>query len=186
MHAISRPRVDSRSAGLLAVAIGLVLCAGVVAASLSIQENSGGAGGVQNPTGFLTQFQETGVLAAATPNPLPVQLSAIFGAPTVLAAASSAYLTDAGTAGDAAVAWTFSETVGIATHLEIEVELSVEYLVGAVTHTTASTVFVESQATAIGATLTFTLYWDAGAPTGITFVSESQIGQECSAVGVCP
>ncbi|MGA8543322.1 MAG: hypothetical protein WB947_07305 [Thermoplasmata archaeon] len=186
MHATSATKVDHRTAGLVAAVIVLIAGAGVVAASLTVLSTSGAASGVHHPTAFLTHFQETGTLSAATPNPVPARASLTAAAPSRLGAGSAAYLIDAGVVGHEAVEWTFSETVGMAVNAEIEIALTVEYTQGAATHTTTTTVYVESQAAAITGTHAFDLYWDAGVAAGITLESESQISQACTAVGACP
>jgi hypothetical protein len=186
MHASRASRVDRRSFAAGGGTIAVLVVTGLVAGSLVVSGNTGTGGGVQSPASFLAHFQETGVLAATTPAPVPVVLSAVLAAPSRLPAAGGAYLADAGVAGHLAIEWTFSETVGIAISQELEVSLNLEYDVGAVTHTSSLTVYAETQAVAIGGTLTFDLYWDAGAATGITFVSQAEIVQACAAVGTCP
>jgi len=80
----------------------------------------------------------------------------------------------------------FSETAGLTTATEIEISFTIQYLVG-VTSTTASiTVYIESQRLAPTGPYTFTVYWDSGHPTGVTFVQQLEVAQLCSAVGTCP
>jgi hypothetical protein len=186
MQATSHPRV-SRPAGWLVIGIvAALLVTGLAVGSFVIRGNSGGAGGEQNPASPLPDFPETGVAASTTTAPLPVVLSILPATPTRLAAAATSYLLDAGTVGDQAVAWTFSEAVGIPANQELEVAFSVQYDVAAVAHSAQVKVYVETQATLPRVAVAFTLYWDAGAATGITFVSEAEIAEACSAVGTCP
>jgi hypothetical protein len=186
MHPVAPSRLASRSWWLVGIAIAAVVAVGVVSAGFVVKGNSGNAGGEQNPTGFLTHFQQTGVFSTVTPNPIPAVLSTVVTLPTRLPAASTAYLLDAGVAGDEAAEWTFSESPGILLNQEMEISFTVQDEVGAATHTFTTAVFVESQAVALGAALTFDVYWDAAAAAGVTLVSETQIGQGCSAVGTCP
>ena len=169
------------SLGLIAL-----LAVGTVSAAFVIQTSAGGAGGVQAGSAFLTHWQQTGVLSAATPNPVPAAVSTVAALPTRLGGASTTFRMNAATAGDQAAEWVFSETTGIATNEEIEIEFVVQYTVGATSHTLSGSVYLESQAAAIPGTLTFDLFWDAGAAAGITFVAESEISQSCSVVGTCP
>lgn len=176
----------SRRWGFASVGLVALLAVGVVSAAFVIQSSSGGAGGVQSGLAFLAHWQQTGVESSATPTPRPAALSAIAAAPTRLAAAATSYLMDAATSGDEAVEWVFTESVGITPNQEIEVQFAVQYTVGAATHTSTGTVYLESQTVAPGAALTFDLYWDTGAATGVTLLSESEISQACSSVGTCP
>lgn len=169
--------------GVIAVA---ALATGIATAAFVIQTGSGGAGGVQTGSQFLMHWQQTGVISATTPNPAPARASVTVTAPTRLPAGSTSYSLDAAVAGDQSVEWVFSETTGIAANEEIEVALEITYTVGAVAHAVTVQVYFESQATALDATLTFDLYWDSGVATGVTFGSETQISQACSAVGTCP
>jgi hypothetical protein len=159
---------------------------GTVSAAFVIQNSTGAAGGVQNGSAFLAHWQQTGVVSSATPVPVPAALSTVAATPTRLPNGAIPYRMDAAARGDPAVEWIFSETTGIAVNQEIEIDFDVEFTLGGATHTATGSVYLESQAAAIGAALTFDLYWDSGAATGITFVSESQISQACAAVGTCP
>lgn len=170
----------------LAIAAALVLTSGLVAASFVVHSTSGEAGGVRTPAEFLTDWQQTGVASSVTPAPVPVALSSAVGAPTRLPMAAASFALDAGVAGHSALEWTFSETVGMAVNQEVELAFVIHYAVGGVPDTVSLTLYVESQATAIAAALTFDLYWDAGAAAGVAFVSESQISQGCVALGSCP
>jgi len=182
-----RPRPRGRYRTLLALAIALwALVAAGTAVSLEFTHSGETAAGSTNAGEFLTHFQQTGSAATTTPAPLPAVLSASAAAPTVLGGASTRYLVNAGVAGDQASDWTFTETVGIALNLEIELRFQVTYAVGAVTTTFAATAYVESQAAAPGATLTFTVYWDSGHATGVVLQSELEVSQACPAVGTCP
>jgi hypothetical protein len=164
-----------------AIAIG-----GVGVGAFALHANSGSASGVQNPAAALTHFQETGVLASATPTPVPVVLSLVGTLPTRLPGVATTFLLNTGVGGHQAVEWTFSESVGILTSQEIELRFSIQYDVGALAQTATVTAFVETQLGALVGALVFTLYWDSGATTGDTFVSESEIAEACTAIGTCP
>jgi hypothetical protein len=170
----------------LVLAVALLVGTGALAASWVVTHSTGTAGGERNGSVFLTDWQQTGVLSSTTPNPLPALVSLAVATPTRLPAVATPYRLDAGAVGNLAVEWTFSESVGLTVNQELEVSLTVQYLVGAVTHTVGLVVFLESQAVGIAAPLTFTFYWDSGAATGVTFGSESQISLGCAAVGTCP
>jgi hypothetical protein len=186
----SADRVDTvsprRRSWTIGIALTALLCAGLVSASFVIQSGNGGASGVQNQTAFLTHWQQTSVVGSVTPNPAPATLSLSSAAPTRLPGGSRSYTLDAAAAGNTALEWTFSETVGIQVNQELEIAVTVNYTLAAVSHTAVVTVFVESQAAAPRGTLTFNAYWDSGVATGITFTSESEISQACAAVGSCP
>jgi hypothetical protein len=167
-------------------ALGVLLAVGIVSAAFVIAPTSSGAGGQTNGSTFMTHWQQTEVRSGATPNPVPGAVSLAVATPTRLGGASGSLRLNAAVAAHEAVEWTFTESVGATTNQELEVAFAVEYTVGVVFHNATLTAFLESQAAAIGATLTFNIYWDSGAAAGITFVSESEISQACSAVGVCP
>ena len=177
-----------RVVALTTIAAGLFLLAavGVAAVSLTIGHSNETFAGEEDPTTFLTHWQETGSLQGTTPRPAPTVLSAVAATPTVLPAASTAYLIAAGTAGDEAAEWTFQETAGVAANLEIELQFTVHDVVGGTAASHAYTVYLETQTAVIGGTLTFTLYWDGGATTGVTLVSQYEVAQTCVAVGTCP
>ncbi len=175
-----------RSWGWLAVIVVAGIAVGTGTAAFVVQSGSGSAGGVQTGSQFLMHWQQTGVISATTPDPVPALASVAVALPTRLTAASSSFALDAATAGHEAVEWVFSETAGIATSQEIEVAVQVTYTVGTVAHSVAVEAYLETQVAAIGETLTFDLYWDSGAATGVTFASETEISQACSAVGSCP
>jgi hypothetical protein len=168
------------------LSVGVLLSSGALAVSLTIINTSGGAGGVENGSLFLTHWQQTGVLSALTPNPVPPRASVVVATPTRLPGASGSLSLDPAVAGDQALEWTFTESVALPINEEVEIAFDVQYTVGAVPHTATATVFLESQAVAIGAPLTFNLYWDTGAPGGATFGAESEISQACTGVGACP
>jgi hypothetical protein len=178
--------VGRRSWWLLGVAVVLLVSVGIVSASFVLQSNSGHAGGVENGSVFLKNWQQTGALSSATPAPVPALVGLTASAPTRLPAAAASFGLDAGVNGHQALEWTFSESVGILVNQEIEVSFNVQYSIGATAHTTTVTAYLESQAATIGAPLSFNFYWDTGAATGITFTTESEISQACSAVGTCP
>ncbi|MGC2788831.1 MAG: hypothetical protein WA547_02080 [Thermoplasmata archaeon] len=170
-----------------AAVIALTVAVGGFAASLTFAHSTGDVGGIGATSPFLSGWQQTGVAASATPDPVPTPMSATVTVPTRLpATAGSLSVSAGGVAGHQALEWTFTETVGIPVNEEIELDLSIQYTAGAVSHNLTETAFLETQAGALGASLVFNLYWDAGAPAGITFGAESEISQVCSGVGTCP
>jgi hypothetical protein len=181
-----RPVLPRGAGWLVLAALAIVAVVGIATAAYVIQSNSGAAGGVQNGSAFLSHWQQTAVVSTTTPARVPAALSTTVGAPTRLPATSTPYRVDAATAGDPAAEWVFVESTGIGLNLEIEVEYTVQYTLGAVAHTASGTVYLESQAAAPGADLTFELYWDSGSAAAIELVTESEISQACSAVGSCP
>jgi hypothetical protein len=177
------PRSRAWTLGLTVAALAI---AGGAVGSFAIHGTTSTSGGIENAAAWLAHWQETGVIAATTPAPVPPLLSALPTTPSRLAVAGASYLVDAGVAGDLAIEWRFAESVGILANQEIDLAFTIQYEVGIVAHTATVTVFVETQATAPVGTLAFTLYWDAGAATGITFSSETEIAQSCPSVGTCP
>jgi hypothetical protein len=173
---------------LLAVGLGAILLttAWAAAAGIRIVPSTETWAGLQSPTEELNDWKETGAVLSVTPTPKPAALGTAAGAPTRLAAAAAGYLLDAGTAGDTALAWSFSEAVGLGTNLEIELDFTIHWTRGGTAEASTLTVYVETQATAIGAAVVFTFYFDAGAATGILFASEYALSQSCATVGACP
>lgn len=169
----------------LAIATAAILGAGA-AVSLQVTHSTESASGLSNHGDFLTHFQQIGSTSSTTPNPAPAVLSAAAATPTVLAGASASYLVDVGVAGHQAADFLFQETVGIALSTEVELRFQVTYVIGATTTTFAGTAYVETQAAAPGATLTFNIYWDSGQAAGVTLQSQLEVSQVCSAVGTCP
>ena len=179
-------RPPGRAWWLVAVGVAVVLTAGAVTAGFTIGASTGGAGGVHDGSSFLTDWQQNAVLSSVTPNPAPTAASTAVAAPTRLAGASGAFALDPAVAGDLSVEWTFTEATGMPPSQEIELSFGVQYVIGGVSHDVTGTVYLESQAAAIPAALTFDFYWDAGVTVGATFAIESQISQACGAVGTCP
>lgn len=171
-----------------ALAIGALLLstAFVAAASLRIVSSSESFGGQESPTSYLADWEETGAAPSTTPTPVPTELSATMAAPTRLATAATSYVVNDGTAGHTALAWSFTQATGLATNLELELSFTLHWTNAGTAETGSVTVYVETQAAAIGAALAFTLFFDAGAATGIVFVSQYELTQSCSAVGTCP
>ncbi len=180
-------RVRRRLAGFaLAIGVLLLSTAFVAAASLRIGSSTESFGGQESPTSYLADWEETGAGPSATPAPVPAELSASMAAPTRLASVATSYLVNAGTADHTALAWSFTQATGLATNLELELAFTLHWTNDGTAETGSVTVYVETQAAAIGAALAFTLYFDAGAATGIVFVSQYELTQSCSAVGTCP
>lgn len=170
------------------VALGITafLTAGGLAASLTVASTTGGAGGVQDGSAFMIHWQQNGVASAAIPNPVPGAASQAVVTPTRLPGAGLSFRLNAAVVGHQAVEWSFTESVGMPVNQEVEIAFAVQYSVGGVSHSGGGMVYLESQAAAIGAAVTYNFYWDSGAAAGITFGAETEISQACSAVGTCP
>ncbi len=181
-----RPRRSRRRLlvlGLVALLAGVGLILGVPFRVGSSPEE---LGAVVSPTEFLTHWQFVGSAAGTTPLAAPRVWSASAATPTRLGRVSASALIDAGVGGDAAVVWTFNETVGMAVSTELELAFTVHYTVGGTAHTAADTVYVETSALALTGTVTFSVYWDSGGTAAVTFGSQFVLSQACAAVGTCP
>jgi hypothetical protein len=173
----------------LAVAVLLVavLAIGEVGGvALQITHSTETLAGVEVPAQYLAHWQQVGSESGVTPAPVPRLWSGAVGAPTRLSRFATSDRIDAAVAGHLALVWVFNETVGIAAATEIEINFHVQYLVGVTTTLATITVYIETQRAALAAPLTFTVYWDSGHATGVTFVDQLEVAQVCSAVGTCP
>jgi len=174
------------TAGHLAL-VGVVAAALVVGAvSFHITRSTETAGGVSSSTQFLVHWQQTGSESGTVPGRLPLQLSGTVAGPTVLPRANSRFLLNPGTRGHEAMEWLLSETVGMSVSTEMELTFVVHYTVGTTATTFSGTFYVETQPIAITVTETYTVFFDTGHATGVTFDSQLQISQACAAVGTCP
>jgi len=119
----------------------------------------------------------------AMPAP-PALLSTSSAAPTVLPAASTSYRMNPATAGNTSVRWEFHETTATPTSTELELR----FTDGLTRAATTITVYLETQPTALGATLTFFVYWDAGAfgTSGVTVQTMQVNVLVCTGIGHCP
>jgi len=142
--------------------------------------------GIQTPAEFLGHWQQVGSESGVPPRPLPRLWSGSVVAPTRLTRFSATDRIDAATAGNLALVWVFNETVGVSAGTEIELNFHIHYLVGVTAATASITVYIETQRAALTGTLTFTVYWDSGHATGVTFVDQLEVAQACPALGVCP
>ncbi len=159
---------------------------GVAGLTFHVTHSTETFAGIQAPTQFLGHWQQVGSESGVSPAPVPRLWSGTVGTPTRLSRFSSAYSIDTATAGNLALAWVFNETTGITTSTEIEIHFQIQYLVGVTAHSASITSYIETQHGALAGTLTFTVYWDAGQVTGVTFVDQLQVTQSCIAVGTCP
>jgi hypothetical protein len=167
---------------LLAVVAGFGL-----AASFTVTQGPAIAGGGEyHATNSIPWWTESSAGIAIVQTPVPATLSGVVGTPTVLAGAAASYSINAATANDVGQYWKFSEATTVTVNTELELAFTVS--TGAVPAVTTVIAYVETQAAAPGAAITFTLYYDLGSPaTGtITLNSVSELVQECSAVGTCP
>src|SRR5580658_5355361 len=142
--------------------------------------------GIRAPAQFLVHWQQVASESGTVPTPAPFTWSGTVGAPSRLPRFSGTDAINAGTAGHVALVWVFNETVGVATSAEMELTFHIVYTVGAVTTSVAITSFIETQRRAPAGPLTFTVVWDSGHTTGVTFVSQLEVTQACLAVGTCP
>ncbi len=142
--------------------------------------------GLQAPTDFLPQWQQVGSLAGTSPAGVVRLWSGTATAPTRLPVLSSTTRINTLTAGDQALVWVFNETVGIALSTEIELRFVLQYHFGTATTSVTATAYIETQRRALGAPLSFTVYWDSGQATGVTWVNQLEVSLVCPAVGTCP
>jgi len=156
------------------------------AAGFQIGHSTESASGSQDSATFLVHWQQTGQLTGTIPFRVPGLLSGTVATPTVLPAGNRREMLNPGTAGHTALEWTFQETVGIPTSTEIELRFTVVYTVGTTTTTFVTTVYLETQATAIGVAYTYTLYFDSGTAAAVNFGSGFEVAQVCVSVGTCP
>jgi hypothetical protein len=166
--------------------VGLLAVGGVGGVALKITHSTETLAGIQAPADFLAHWQQVGSEAGTTPAPTPRLWSTTVGAPTRLNRFALTDRIDAATVGDLALVWVFNETVGIATATEIEIHFQIQYLLGTTANTASITVYVETQRGALAGPLSFTVYWDSGHATGVTFVDQLEVTQSCSAIGTCP
>ncbi len=158
-----------------------------LAAGLSITNGSGenGSGVYHTTTTTIAWWSEFSTDASTVPSGLAT-LSTTVGTPTVLAGASTSYAINTPTVGDIAHLWKLQETTGASLNTELELIFQLTTGGGGGTLTTV-TVFVETQSSSPGATLTFTMYYDLGAgSSGPIVQSLAVIWQQCSGVGTCP
>ena len=185
----STRRSLSRRAVYLATAFALlVVIAGFgLAASFTITQGPAiNGGGVYHATNAIAWWTEASAGVAIVQTPVPAQLSATVGTPTVLGGASASYTINVATANDVGQYWRFTEATTATVNTEIEIAFTVS--TGAVPVVTTTIAYLETQAAAPGAALTFTLYYDLGSPAAgtITLNSVAELSQQCSAVGTCP
>jgi hypothetical protein len=169
--------------------VALLLIAGgwVMAASFSITQGPTETGsGVYHGTASLAYFPETGAGVGTQPGSLPTQLWTTVGTPTVLAGSATNYAVNAPTLNDIAHFWKFTEATSAPVSTELEIQFTVS--TGGVPTITSVVVYVETQSTAPGAEIVFTVYYDLGSPSAgtITLNSVTEVGEQCSAVGTCP
>jgi aryl-phospho-beta-D-glucosidase BglC (GH1 family) len=157
-----------------------------IAASFTVTSGPALAGsGEYHATTSIAWWSETDVGVSVQPTALPTTASATVGSPTVLVAGTS-YGVNAAVANDVAQYWKFSEATTVSVNTELEVSFTVS--TGAGPTITTLTVYIETQAVAPGAAVTFGFYYDLGnaVTTTITLNSVTEISQQCSAVGTCP
>ncbi len=167
---------------LLAVVAGFGL-----AASFTVTQGPAiNGGGEYHATNSIAWWTEASAGVAVIQTPVPATLSATAATPTVLAGAATSYAVLAATANDVGQYWKFTEATTATVNTELEIAFTVS--TGATPVVTTSIVYVETQAAAPGAAITFTIFYDLGSPATatITLNSVSELSQQCSAVGTCP
>jgi hypothetical protein len=166
----------------------LVLTGGwVAAASFTVTQSTTETGGGNfHGTSSLTYWTESSVGVATQPSTLPTVLSTTVGTPTVLAGTATNYGVNAPTANDLAHYWKFLEATSAPVSTELELQFTVS--TGAVPVITEVVDYVETQATAPGAAITFAVYYDLGSAASgtITLNSVTEVSQVCGSVGTCP
>ncbi len=143
-------------------------------------------GGNYHATNSIAYWTETAVGVSTQPGTLPTALSTTVGTPTVLAAAATNYAVNTPTLNDLAHYWKFSEATTAPVSTEVELQFTVS--TGVSPTITQVTVYVETQTTAPGAAITFTLFYDLGSAASgtITLNAVTEISQQCGSVGTCP
>lgn len=187
-HNMVRARVSVKAI-YLATALSLAAFVGGYAMAGSLTINSGGTeagNGNYETTSSISWWTQSTVGLAAFPSGSPTALSSAVATPTVLAASAQNYPINTGTAGDVAHYFKMTESTGAPTSTELEMVFSIS--TGSTPTITTVTVFLESQTSAPGSALTFTLYYDLGSAASASIVLNSvqQISQQCSSVGSCP
>ncbi len=169
---------------LLLVAFGIGYA---VAASLTITNGAGenGSGVYHASSTSPAWWSEFSAGASTVPSGLST-LSATAGTPTVLAAASASYAINTPTAGDIGFLWKLQETTAATVNTELELIFQLNTGGGAGTLTSVTS-YVETQSSAPGSTLTFSVYFDLGAGSSGPIVQNVLvIWQQCASVGNCP
>jgi hypothetical protein len=164
-----------------------VFTAGFVIGSITISSNSETGNGDYTGATALSYWTETSVGLSGPPGALPTTLSGTVGTPTVLAGASGNYGVNTVVSGDTEQFFRFSETTSAPVSTEVEVSFTINTGSGSGTNA-VTTVYIETQTSAPGSTLVFTLYYDLGsaASANIILNSAQQTSVQCSAVGTCP
>jgi hypothetical protein len=179
------PPGRSRRLALVAVLGALLAFGGAYALPLQVTHQTETFLGVQAPTQFLTHWQQVGSVPGTVPLPAPGVWSGNVATPSRLTRGSGAFAINPSTSGDLALVWYFNETPGITPQTEIELTFHIQYTVGTVTSLISITSYIESQRRALAGSLAFTIYWDSGALTGVTFDSQLEVAQACLAIGTC-
>ena len=144
-------------------------------------ENSQGA--------FVSQASQTywlwhATILVAIPVPVPAAASTTVTAPTVLPAGGTSYTINPSTAGAESVRWQFAEQ----TTAPASTELEFRFVAGLNGPSSSIRIYLETQALAPFAAVTYFLYWDAGAfpPTSLTIETMQVTVLVCTSVGHCP
>lgn len=171
----------ARTIAAITAAAVVLLAAGSVLAVTTIHSGMFNGAGVYDTGSPLTWWTQTVTGTAKVPSPAPSSASANASEPTVLGSVAAGLGLNGQTAGQEAVAWTFTELAGAPASTEVEIVF--EVVSGA--SSTLFTAFVETQATSPTTSLTFTFYVDAGTQA-IVLTDWLQISEACGSVGACP
>ncbi len=186
--AVSSSRSTRRRLAWGGTAVALLLLGGAwtVAASLSVAPGATEVGGgAFHSTQDLTYFAEADAGVTTVSNPSVAVLSPAVATPTVLAGASASYGVNALTMSDPAQFWVFTESTAAPVNTEVELQFWVS--TGAGPTVAHLALYVETQATAPGSPLTFTLFYDLGNPGSGSIALDSvfELSQACPSVGSC-
>ncbi|MCI4363886.1 MAG: hypothetical protein L3K13_06265 [Thermoplasmata archaeon] len=181
------PRTSRRVVFVAASLMIGVFTVGFVIGSITITSQSETGNGDYTGANALNYWTETSVGLSGPPGVLPSTLSGTVGTPTVLAGASGNYGINTIVSGDTEQFFRFSETTSAPVNTEVEVIFTVNTGAGAGTNVVTTT-YIETQTSAPGSTLVFTLYYDLGsaASANIILNSAQQTSVQCGSVGSCP
>jgi hypothetical protein len=172
---------------LLVLAVVGALVGVTVAAPILFQPGGGESGqGAYSSQTALTYWTWQSSSVSKLPGGLGAASTTV-GTPTVLtrlATGTTSYRLTSATAGNLSLRWSFSLTTTAPTSVEFELRFTVGISASPVT----LRVYLETPATAPGAALPFSFYWDLGSSATSSFsIAEFQVvSLQCAAIGNCP
>lgn len=187
---MTRPRIAGKTiyiaTSLMILAFGGGFAMAAITVSSGSSETAAGQYNGASALSFWALASGQPVGLSSTPGTVPTQIASAVGSPTVLAAAGQSYMVNAGTAGDVAQFFKFTETTGAPVNTEVELVFTVS--TGSSPSIATTTVYIETQSAAPGSAQTFTLYYDLGsaASSSVVVNSVQVVSQQCNAVGTCP